>query len=75
MLRDVNYLALELLRDKGMIDEGQFVAAANAISPATRARFLKRLDAIPEELHKHLLFGYANPVLNLQRLLPDTRAA
>ena len=75
VLRDVNYLALELLRDKGMIDEGQFVAAANAISPATRARFLKRLDAIPEELHKHLLFGYANPVLNLQRLLPDTRAA
>lgn len=75
VLRDVNYLALELLREKGLLDSAQCIASPTAINPATRTRFLKRLEAIPEQLHKHLLFGYANPVLNLQRLTPATQAA
>ena len=75
VLRDVNYLALEILRDRGLIEEARFVAAPTAISAATRANFQKRIEAVPEELQKHLLFGYANPVLNLQRFTAATEAA
>lgn len=78
VLRDVNYLALELLQEKGLLDEKalhdkrQEAAESKAIDPATRSRFMKRLATVPEEMHKQFLFSYANPVLNYQRLSPLT---
>ncbi len=77
VLGEVNYLALELLQNKGLVEEGapasddanDAAISSTTISAATRVRFTKRLEAVPEAWHKHFLLNYANPVLHRRKLL------
>ena len=68
-LRDVNYLALKLLMENGLLDEEQKKNAISAlegvdISQDASKVFLNRFSEVPQELHKHYLYNYANPVLS-----------
>jgi glycerol-3-phosphate O-acyltransferase len=82
VLGDVNYLALQLMQEKGLLDSDVISGVSSGVSTvkfpeitaATRTRFMKRLEAVPAERHKHFLQSYANPVLSRQRLL-DAEAA
>lgn len=64
-LRDINFLALERLRQNGMIPLHQLSKEIDGIEIKKRSRklFEKRLKSIDAKLHKQLLFSYANPVL------------
>ena len=64
-LRDINFLALERLRQNGMIPLHQLSKEIDGIEIKKRSRklFEKRLKSIDPKLHKQLLFSYANPVL------------
>ncbi len=68
-LREVNYLALSLLVEKGLLEENQKQLASEAlreveIGEHSSKVFLQRLADVPAELHKHYLYNYANPVLS-----------
>jgi len=69
-LRDINFLALERLRQNGMvaIDEFSKDVENRKVSKASRKIFDKRLLEVDPKLHKHWLFSYANPVINRYRL-------
>ncbi len=65
-LSDSNYLALEKLKQDGLAPLHLLsdIFERREISKANRKKFEKRVKAIDPKLHKHLLFGYANPVIN-----------
>jgi 1-acyl-sn-glycerol-3-phosphate acyltransferase len=71
-LRDVNYLALKLMLEKGLLEESQRELAGKAIDAVSidinsqaSVTFMDRLNEVPAEYHKHFLYNYANPVLSL----------
>lgn len=71
-LRDTNYLALDRLRQDGMIPLHKVRGLDNVdqISKASRKQFDKRLKQVDDRLLRHWLFSYANPVLNKLDLDP-----
>lgn len=71
-LRDTNYLALDRLRQDGMIPLHKVRGLDNVeqISKASRKQFDKRLKQVDDRLLRHWLFSYANPVLNKLDLTP-----
>ena len=69
-LHDINYLALERLRQDGKValHELRKDVADRQISNASRKKFAKRLQRVDPKLHKHFLFSYANPVISRYRV-------
>lgn len=65
-LSDSNYLALERLRQDGMVPLHKLrdIPEPEEIDRGARKRFEKRLNAVDPKLHRHFLCSYANPVLN-----------
>lgn len=65
-LSDSNFLALEKLKQDGMAPLHLLgdILEKRDITKQSRKKFEKRLKAVDPKLHKHLLFGYANPVIN-----------
>ncbi len=65
-LSDSNFLALEKLKQDGLAPLHLLgdVFEQREISKQNRKKFEKRLKAVDSKLHKHFLFGYANPVIN-----------
>ena len=63
---DTNFLALERLRQDGLAPLHLLgdVIERQEITKQSRKRFEKRLKAIDSKLHRHILFGYANPLIN-----------
>lgn len=72
-LRDVNYLALQLLGDSGRLPEAHrdvlTLASADiaAVSRESRSKFEARLQDVPEQMRHLFLESYANPVINKLR--------
>ena len=66
VLSDSNYLALERLRQDGMVPLHKLrdIPELDEIDRGARKRFEKRLNAVDPKLHRHFLCSYANPVLN-----------
>jgi len=64
-LRDINFLALERLKQQGMIPLHQLSKEIGEIEikKLSRKLFEKRLNNTDPKLHSHFLFSYANPVL------------
>jgi len=69
-LSDANYIAAEMLKEKGELFEPALdgVIKEKIISKEARAIFLERTSKTQPELMKHLLFGYANPLINKLKL-------
>ena len=68
-LRDSNYIAFELLQEKGLLPEsvnGMEISSPE-IKNESREFFLDRLSKIDQELHRHYLLSYANPVISRSR--------
>lgn len=65
-LRDGNFLALQRLKQDGMLQLHRLGEAGKErdIEAANRRQFEGRLKGLPPPLLKHLLFAYANPVLS-----------
>ncbi len=65
-LSDANYIAAEMLKEKGeLLDPAlDTVIKEKIISEADREIFLERISKTQPALMKHLLFGYANPLIN-----------
>ena len=65
-LSDVNYIAAEMLLEKGeLLDPAlDAVIKEKIISEEVREIFLERISKTQPALMKHLLFGYANPLIN-----------
>ena len=68
-LRDSNYIAFELLAEKGWLPES--AAGVELTFPEvkleSREFFLERLSQVDEKLHRHYLLSYANPVISRSR--------
>jgi len=68
-LRDSNYIAFELLQEKGLLPES--AAGMEISSPEIKAEsrefFLNRLGKIDQKLYRHYLLSYANPVISRSR--------
>jgi len=64
-LRDINFLALERLKQQGMIPLHQLSKEIGEIEikKLSRKLFEKRLNNTDPKLHRQFLFSYANPVL------------
>jgi hypothetical protein len=64
-LQDSNYLALELLRERGLADLPPLSAALgeHKVDAASREKFQNRLAAVDPALHRHYLNMYANPAI------------
>ena len=65
-LSDANYIAAEMLKEKGELFDPALDAAIKGklISEEVREVFLERISKTQPTLMKHLLFGYANPLIN-----------
>ena len=65
-LSDVNYIAAEMLLEKGeLLDPAlDAVIKEKIISEEVRETFFERISKTQPALMKHLLFGYANPLIN-----------
>ena len=65
-LRDINFQALELLKQDGMLPLHRLndIEIPEEFSQAARDKFAERLQAVEPHLMKHFLFSYANPILN-----------
>lgn len=65
-LSDANYIAAEMLKEKGELFDPVLDAAIKGklISGEVREIFLERISKTQPALMKHLLFGYANPLIN-----------
>ena len=65
-LSDANYIAAEMLLEKGeLLDPAlDAVIKEKIISEEVRKIFLERISKTQPALMKHLLFGYANPLIN-----------
>ena len=68
-LQDSNYLAFDMLRDKGWLPEGcEDIRPGNHnVGAESREFFQQRLAAVRPELHQTLLLSYANPLINAMR--------
>jgi glycerol-3-phosphate O-acyltransferase len=68
-LRDSNYIAFELLQEKGLLPES--AAGMKIDSPEiqreSREFFSNRLNQVDPKLHRHYLLSYANPVISRVR--------
>lgn len=68
-LRNSNYIAFELLREKGWLPES--AAGMKIIVPEmkgeSRDMFSNRLEQVDAKLHRHYLLSYANPVISRNR--------
>ncbi|GJM12574.1 MAG: hypothetical protein DHS20C12_09770 [Pseudohongiella sp.] len=67
-LCDSNYIALELLQDKGMLPERAvgLEFSIPQIQEKSREMFYERLAQVDPKLHRHYLLSYANPVISKQ---------
>lgn len=65
-LNDCNFLALEKLKQDGLVPLHRLgeILDKREIETASRRRFEKRLKAMDPKLHQLFLFSYANPVIN-----------
>ena len=65
-LSDANYIAAEMLQNEGtMVDKAlAAVIQEKSISESNRQIFSNRISEIQYKLMRHLLFGYANPLVN-----------
>lgn len=65
-LRDSNYIAFELLKEKGWLPErsGGLEISIPEIGRESRGFFMKRLEQVDPKLHRHYLLSYANPVIS-----------
>jgi len=65
-LSDANYIAAEMLLEKGeLLDPAlDAVIKEKIISEEVRETFFERISKTQPALMKHLLFGYANPLIN-----------
>ena len=65
-LSDTNYLALERLKQDGMVPLHKIrgLPDPQQIPRSAHKKFEKRLKAVDPKLHRQFLFSYANPVLN-----------
>ena len=65
-LSDANYIAADMLREKGeSLDPAlDAVIKGKIISEEVRETFFERISKLQPALMKHLLFGYANPLIN-----------
>ena len=65
-LSDANYIAAEMLLEKGeLLDPAlDAVIKGKIISEEVKEIFLERISKTEPALMKHLLFGYANPLIN-----------
>ncbi|MDA0280305.1 MAG: 1-acyl-sn-glycerol-3-phosphate acyltransferase [Proteobacteria bacterium] len=68
-LRDSNYIAFELLQEKGLLPESAAGMKINSpeIKSESREVFLDRLRMVDPKLHRHYLLSYANPVISRSR--------
>lgn len=68
-LRDSNYIAFELLQEKGLLPESAsgLEIKIPEITAASREMFSNRLDQVDPKLHQHYLVSYANPVISRNR--------
>ena len=64
-LHDINFLALERLRQDGLISPNRLSGQITKrnISNVSYNKFKKRFESINPKLHKYFLFSYANPIL------------
>lgn len=72
-LRDTNYLALERLKQDGMVPlhKVRDVTEMDSISRAARKKFEKRLKSVDTHLQRLWLFSYANPVMSKIEFMPS----
>ena len=65
-MSDANYIAAEMLKEKGEFFDPALdaVIKGKLISEEVREIFLERISKTQPALMKHLLFGYANPLIN-----------
>lgn len=68
-LRDSNYIAYELLQEKGLLPESAdgIIVSIPEIMKESRDLFLNRLGQVDPKLHRHYLLSYANPVISRNR--------
>ena len=68
-LRDSNYIAFELLQEKGLWPESAAAMKINRpeIKSESREFFLDRLSIVDPKLHRHYLLNYANTVISRSR--------
>ena len=68
-LSDANYIAAEMLQKDGVVVDQALatVIQEKSISESNRRAFSSRISAIQSKLMRHLLFGYANPLVNKLR--------
>ena len=68
-LRDSNYIAFELLQEKGLLQESAagIKISSPEIKSESRELFLDRLSIVDSKLHRHYLLSYANPVISRSR--------
>tara|TARA_B110000858_G_scaffold198514_1_gene266044 strand:+ start:59743 stop:60888 length:1146 start_codon:yes stop_codon:yes gene_type:complete len=65
-LRDSNYIAFELLREKGLLPEraSGLELSIPEIKQESRETFSHRFEQVDSKLHHHYLLSYANPVIS-----------
>ena len=65
-LCDANYIAAEMLQEDGFLADKALTAVIKekSISESNRQIFFERMSKIRSKLMRHLLFGYANPLVN-----------
>lgn len=68
-LRDSNYIAFELLAEKGLLPENatDMEISCPEIKKESRDFFADRLSQVDPKLHRHYLLSYANPVISRNR--------
>ena len=71
-LRDSNFIALEMLKNKGLLPEGvaELAIAMPKIADQSREVFMNRFKQVDSRLHRHYLLSYANPVISYYRIAP-----
>lgn len=64
-LQDSNYIALEILQQRGMLPDraAEISLEERTIERSARTAFAKRLGKVDSNLQKHYLLSYANPVI------------
>ena len=69
-LRDSNFIALEILKDEGLLPEGvaELDIAIPVIAEQSREVFMNRYKQVDSRLHRHYLLSYANPVISYYRM-------
>lgn len=69
-LRDSNFIAYEMLMERSHLPEGAegLEVELPEIEKASRDKFIGRLQSVSDELHRHYLLSYANPVISRYRI-------